>query len=113
MRDLFRAWRDTVIKIIDRRGEDDLTASINAVSWEGATSALLNAYRFQPDGYTLIAAKIVRRGSRGGKRCQVRLTFRRTNQRSPVITDAEAGDLFATELRLASLKEAALDEVLS
>ena len=83
------------------RRDDEITVSLDARNWESATNALLNCKRNQPDGYTLIAAKIVRRGTKGGKRCQLHLVLRHTNLAHPPITQEEAGDLFSTEIRLA------------
>ena len=53
----------TSLRLIkSKRRDDELTVSLDARNWESAANALLNCKRNQPDGYTMIAAKIVRRG---------------------------------------------------
>ena len=89
-------------RMIRGRNEDEITVSINARNWAAASAAILHCHEFQPEGYSLIAAKIVRRGSKGGQRCQLHLVLRHTNRAHPQITQAEADGLFATETTLAA-----------
>lgn len=89
-------------KVIKGRHQDEVTVSIDARNWEAASQAMLHCHEFQPDGYTLLAAKIVRRGKKGGRRCQLQIVLRHTNRAHPPITQAEADDLFSTEASLAS-----------
>ena len=89
------------IKVMSGRRPDEITVSLNSRNWSAASKAMLHCHKFQPDGYTLLAAKIVRRGARGGQRCQLHLVLRHTNRAHPTITQEEAGDLFSTEFGLA------------
>jgi len=94
-----------MIKVLpSNRRDDELTVSLDARGWTPASLAMLHCKKNQPDGYTLIAAKIVRRGKKGGQRCQLHLVLRHTNQAHPPITQSEAGDLFYKEIELASLE---------
>ena len=81
-----------------------ISLSIDARSWEGASAAMINCKRYQPDGYSLLCGEIVRRGSKGGRRCQLRLHLRHTNPRFPVLVDDELEECFSTEIRLCETK---------
>ena len=91
-----------MIKIL-RGGKrrDEITVSIDSKNWQNATTALLHCHEEQPEGYTLIAAKIVRRGSKGGRRCQLQLVLRHTNPMHRPIESSEVNALFSKELNLA------------
>jgi hypothetical protein len=90
-----------MVRLIGRKMNES-TVSIDARNWAYAAAAMLQCHEFQPDGYTLIAAKIVRRGKKGGQRCQLHLVLRHTNLGYPEITQAEVGDLFFSEASIAA-----------
>ena len=92
-----------MIRVIKHKhGQDGITVSIDAKSWEAASEAILFCHDNQPEGYQLIGAQIVRRGRNGGRRCQVRFILRHSNQRSPRITQVEAKLIFERESEIAS-----------
>ncbi len=91
-----------MIRVIKHKhGQDGITVSIDAKSWEAASRALLFCHDNQPEGYTLLGAQIVRRGKKGGRRCQVRFILRHSNERFPRITEEEAGSIFEREEAIA------------
>ena len=93
-----------MVRLIGRKMNES-TVSIDARSWEGACDALLNSRQFHPDGHTLIAAKIVRRGAKGGRRCQLHLIFRWTNHDFQPLDKTDLAELFAKEINLASYRD--------
>ena len=97
-----------MIRVMSGRRPHEITVSIAARNWEAAAAAMLHCRRNQPDGHTMIAGKIVRRGAKGGQRCQLQIILRHTNPSWPTITNSVgdplqlyARELFSVELGLA------------
>ena len=91
------------IKIIhDRRNQNEVTISMDARSWEDASDAMMYCYNNRPEGYRLFAAKIVRRGMKGGRRCQLHLVLRRIDFSMPSVAATDWEEVMEPEAAISS-----------
>jgi hypothetical protein len=97
-----------MIRILKGRNEGEFTASIDARSWHSACTAIVSAHESNiVEGHKLIAAKIVRRGAKGGRRCQLQLIYRHTDKAFQTLSPGNlppenAEVIFSTQMALAA-----------
>jgi len=94
-----------VIRLVEANPElghgEEVTISLRARSWENASDAMLHTHEWQPLGYSLIAARISRRGKKGGRRCELHLVLRHTDDRIPSVSRGEWAEILVDEAQLA------------
>ena len=89
---------------------EEVTISFRAKSWEDASRAMLHTHKWQPEGYSLIAAKISRRGKKGGKRCELNIVLRHTNRNVDPVDHGGWPDVLFDEARISQgLMDVAVD----
>lgn len=81
---------------------EEVTISIDASNWENACRAIVQANEINPAGYSLMEAKIIKRGNKGGRRCQLHLVMRHTDRRINAVCNGDWPDVMFVEGRIAS-----------
>lgn len=84
-------------------GPEGFTVSIDAKTWGSAACAMIVCHDADRqiaivEGHKLIAAKVVRRGKKGGQRCQLHLVFRHTDKNTDPVRRSEEAERLANEI---------------